>query len=233
MIDDKLKSYVDRIERLADERDDRATDIREVYVEVGKANYSPKVLRKIIAERRRKTDEQLEAELETYRAALGMASYRDAAKLLGVSKSKLQRLVPRKQNGTVEHDADGVIATTPPVEPGGAAGQALGEGQSTDKPTGSPAATSFDESCSPALATSAEVDAADVPTGNEGSAGEHDTPTDSDLLAAMDDAREKWNEAKREAMYAAQRESWVRGEMGMGNDADEAAYRASFRRPRS
>jgi hypothetical protein len=31
----------------------------------------------------------------------------------------------------------------------------------------------------------------------------------------------------REAMYAAQRRSWVRGEMAMGSDADEARYRAA------
>jgi hypothetical protein len=31
------------------------------------------------------------------------------------------------------------------------------------------------------------------------------------------------------AMLIAQRESWVRGEMGIGNDADERAYRAAYR----
>ena len=34
---------------------------------------------------------------------------------------------------------------------------------------------------------------------------------------------------EREAMYQAQRESWVRGEMAMGNDADEAAARQALR----
>lgn len=30
---------------------------------------------------------------------------------------------------------------------------------------------------------------------------------------------------ERKAMYTAQRASWVKGELGMGNDADEARYR--------
>lgn len=34
---------------------------------------------------------------------------------------------------------------------------------------------------------------------------------------------------EREAMYAAQRESWVRGEMAMGSDADEAREREAMR----
>jgi hypothetical protein len=36
---------------------------------------------------------------------------------------------------------------------------------------------------------------------------------------------------ERAAMYQAQRESWVRGEMGIGNDADEARARAMYRLP--
>ena len=34
---------------------------------------------------------------------------------------------------------------------------------------------------------------------------------------------------QQEAMRAAQRESWVRGEMAMGSDADEARHRARLR----
>jgi hypothetical protein len=34
---------------------------------------------------------------------------------------------------------------------------------------------------------------------------------------------------EQEAHFRAQQESWVRGEMGIGSDADEAAYRAAMR----
>jgi hypothetical protein len=54
--------------------------------------------------------------------------------------------------------------------------------------------------------------------------------TDPALLALIEksrDAVKAMSPAEREAMYAAQRRSWVRGEMAMGSDADEARYRAA------
>ena len=50
------------------------------------------------------------------------------------------------------------------------------------------------------------------------------------LTARIEQARaavDAMSPAEREAMYAAQRRSWVRGEMAMGSDADEARYRAA------
>jgi uncharacterized protein (UPF0335 family) len=102
MGDAKLKSFVDRIERVEGERKDLAGDVRDIYVEAKGNGYNPKALRKIIAQRRQKTDEQLEAEIEAYRAALGMpgATYRSVAEEFGVKKSTLHRLVPNSSRGT-------------------------------------------------------------------------------------------------------------------------------------
>jgi predicted Fe-S protein YdhL (DUF1289 family) len=54
-------------------------------------------------------------------------------------------------------------------------------------------------------------------------------PALKDLLAK---AKARWDAMtpeEQEAMLRAQRESWARGEMAIGNDADEAAYRAKLK----
>ena len=55
------------------------------------------------------------------------------------------------------------------------------------------------------------------------------TPHLTALLAA---AKARWDAmtpAEQEAMLRAQRESWVRGELAIGNDQDEANYRANLK----
>ena len=71
---DRLRSYVERIERLEGEKREIATDVKEVYVEVKAAGLDPKIVRKIVALRRRDQDDidEEEALLETYKRALGM-----------------------------------------------------------------------------------------------------------------------------------------------------------------
>ena len=119
MTDARLKSFADRIDRLEEERKAIGGDVRDVYVEVKSAGYNPKALRKVLADRRRKTDDQLEAEIERYRAALGVpgATYRGVAEQIGVSKSKLQRLVPRKNHGTPHDPETGEVLTIAPEGP--------------------------------------------------------------------------------------------------------------------
>lgn len=99
---DRLKSFADRIDRLEEEKKAISGDVKDVYTEVKSAGYNAKALRKVLAERRRKSDDELAADMEMYRAALGVpgATYRAVAEQLGVSKSKLQRLVPREEKGT-------------------------------------------------------------------------------------------------------------------------------------
>lgn len=72
---DRLRSFIERIERLEEERRALGEDIREVYSEAKGAGFDVKVMRQIV--RLRKLDEserdEQEALLETYLAALGMA----------------------------------------------------------------------------------------------------------------------------------------------------------------
>ena len=54
---DRLKSYIERIERLAEEKAALVEDIREIYIEVKSAGFDPKILRLVIAERKRIADD--------------------------------------------------------------------------------------------------------------------------------------------------------------------------------
>ena len=69
-----LKSFVQRIERLEEEKAATAGDIREVYAEAKGSGFEPKVLRQVIKLRRMdKADRQeLDALLDLYLNALGM-----------------------------------------------------------------------------------------------------------------------------------------------------------------
>ena len=50
---DQLKSIVQRIERLEEEKKTIADDIKEVYAEANGTGYDVKILRKVVALRRR------------------------------------------------------------------------------------------------------------------------------------------------------------------------------------
>jgi uncharacterized protein (UPF0335 family) len=71
---DRLKSFIERIERLESEKRDLAGDIKEVYAEAKGTGFNPKIMRQIIKERRMDKDDldEREALLDTYRRALGM-----------------------------------------------------------------------------------------------------------------------------------------------------------------
>ena len=71
---DHLKAFVERIERLEEEKKALADDIRDVYGEAKSTGFDVKALRTIIRMRRQDTDERKEHEaiLETYMHALGM-----------------------------------------------------------------------------------------------------------------------------------------------------------------
>lgn len=70
---DQLKSIVQRIERLEEEKKTIADDIKEVYAEAKGNGYDVKVLRKVIALRKRDLNERQEEEaiLELYLQAVG------------------------------------------------------------------------------------------------------------------------------------------------------------------
>jgi len=72
----ELRAFVERIERLDAEKKDLAEQQTEVMAEAKGRGYDTKILRKIIALRKRTPDDiaEEEAVLEMYRDALGMGS---------------------------------------------------------------------------------------------------------------------------------------------------------------
>lgn len=71
---DRLRSIVQRIERLEDEKKALSSDIKDIYLEAKSAGFDPKVLRLLI--RRRKQEaavlEEQDSLLDIYQHALGM-----------------------------------------------------------------------------------------------------------------------------------------------------------------
>jgi uncharacterized protein (UPF0335 family) len=71
---DRLRSIVDRIERLEEERKALASDIKDIYSEAKSAGFDVKVLRQLIRIRKQEPAEIEEQEtlLDVYRRAIGM-----------------------------------------------------------------------------------------------------------------------------------------------------------------
>lgn len=72
---DQLKSFIDRLERLEEEKAGIAGDIKDVYAEASGTGFDAKILRKIISLRKKDHAERQEEEalLEMYMNAIGMA----------------------------------------------------------------------------------------------------------------------------------------------------------------
>lgn len=70
----ELRQFVERIERLEEEKREVAEQIKEVYAELKGRGFQPAILRKIVAMRKRDKDDIAEEEaiLELYKSALGM-----------------------------------------------------------------------------------------------------------------------------------------------------------------
>lgn len=73
--DDRLRLLIERIERLEEEKKGISDDIKDVYSEAASTGYDKKILRQVIKLRKMRADErqEMEAVLEAYMAALGMA----------------------------------------------------------------------------------------------------------------------------------------------------------------
>lgn len=71
---DRLRSIIDRVERLEEERKGLAGDIKDIFTEAKSAGFDVKVLRQIIRIRKQDPSEVEEQEtlLDIYRRALGM-----------------------------------------------------------------------------------------------------------------------------------------------------------------
>jgi uncharacterized protein (UPF0335 family) len=71
---ERLRSFIERIERLEEEKRTLAADIKEVYAEAKGTGFDAKIMRQIIRIRRMDKDDVDEQEtlLDIYKRALGM-----------------------------------------------------------------------------------------------------------------------------------------------------------------
>jgi len=71
---DRLRSIIERVERLEEERKALASDIKDIFQEAKSAGFDVKVIRQIISLRKKEPAEVEEQEtlLDLYRRALGM-----------------------------------------------------------------------------------------------------------------------------------------------------------------
>ena len=72
---DQLRLLIERIERLEEEKKGIADDIKDVYAEAKGTGFDPKTMRTIVRLRKMSRDDrqEMEALLDTYKAALGLA----------------------------------------------------------------------------------------------------------------------------------------------------------------
>lgn len=70
----ELRQFIERVERLEEEKKHAAEQQKEVFAEAKARGYDTKVMRKVIALRKRDKDDiaEEEAVLEMYKEALGM-----------------------------------------------------------------------------------------------------------------------------------------------------------------
>lgn len=77
----QLKLFIEKIERLEDEKTELMENIRDVFSEAKAVGFEVKVMKQILKIRKMKHEDAQEQEelLDIYRAALGMIPSRDAA----------------------------------------------------------------------------------------------------------------------------------------------------------
>lgn len=127
---DRLKSFVERLERLDEERKAISDDMKDIFQEIKSVGYDAPTVRKILALRKQDAADRAEQEtlLDTYKHALGMdkavaavlsgTTLRQAAAEHGVSKSALHRRAAAAQAPLPPHNAKtGEIITEPSLDP--------------------------------------------------------------------------------------------------------------------
>jgi uncharacterized protein (UPF0335 family) len=82
---DRLKSFIERIERLEEEKRALAEDVKEIYSEAKGAGFEVKIIRQIVRIRKMDEDDRDEAEalLDTYLRAIGMKPERSGRRAAG------------------------------------------------------------------------------------------------------------------------------------------------------
>jgi len=71
---ERLKSFIERIERFEEEKRGLSGDIKEVYAEARSSGFEPKIMRQVIKLRRmdKQDADEEESLLDLYKRALGM-----------------------------------------------------------------------------------------------------------------------------------------------------------------
>ena len=71
---DQLRLFIERVERLEEEKRGIADDVKDVYAEAKSNGYDPKIMRMVVRLRRMETHSRQEQDaiLETYRNAIGI-----------------------------------------------------------------------------------------------------------------------------------------------------------------
>lgn len=71
---DQLRQYIERVERLEEEKKGIQDDIKDVYGEAKAVGFDSKIMKQIVRLRKKTRDARMEEEalLETYKAALGL-----------------------------------------------------------------------------------------------------------------------------------------------------------------
>ena len=102
----QLKAFIERIERLEEEKAALSGDIKDVYNEAKGTGFDVKVMRTVIRLRKQNVNErkEMEAVLETYLSALGMLDDADASLARGegmpISEASMKALAEDvKQKG--------------------------------------------------------------------------------------------------------------------------------------
>ena len=73
---DRLRAFIERIERLEEEKAALTADVREVYAEAKAVGFDTKVMRQVVRLRKMETSDRREMEelVDLYMGALGMAA---------------------------------------------------------------------------------------------------------------------------------------------------------------
>lgn len=109
MSDTRLKSLIERVERLIEERQGIGADIRDIFTEAKSAGYVPKAMRKVIARRAMDASDLAEEDalIEAYEAAAGAAGV--AAKMVAagatIDEAAAKTGVPRSTVGFLKAPA--------------------------------------------------------------------------------------------------------------------------------
>jgi uncharacterized protein (UPF0335 family) len=120
---ERLRSLIERIERLEEEKRTLAADIKEVYAKAKGSGFDTKIMRQLIKIRRMDKDDldEQEALLDVYKRALGMladtplgeAAIDRAETVAAATHARVDKIVGAFVDGVARHDGDSVSITTP------------------------------------------------------------------------------------------------------------------------